>query len=445
MFRLVPRRIALVVAAMAFCAMGTPAHAVPSFGIQTNQPCSACHVGAFGPRLKQAGRDFKLYGYTGTDNKEHGLPFVAFVSGSFTLTKGEQADLVADGYNAKSNLTFDELSVFYGGRILKKVGAFAEVVYDAIESKLHWEDLDVRYADDRTVDSHDLVYGVTLNNSPTVQDMWEVSPAWSFPFASGFTPTPASSPVIDTLGGAVLGLGAYTMWDDTLYLDVAAYHGLDDGTLDALGASRVGDINTLAEPAFYARAVWQHESEDGQHYFAVGSYGAVVSLYPDGNRTSGSDKYSDLAFDATYQYVPNPESSVSDMLSAHLFYLHETASLDASKALFGARGSDSLSTFRADVTYSFDATWTPSLQYFRMTGSTDPVHWSTPNGSPDSAGWIAELDYVPWGKPDSPVAWANARVGLQFTLYTKFDGTTAKASNGNTLLLNVTLGASANR
>lgn len=428
-----------------FCAVGAPAYAVPSFGIQSNQPCSACHVGAFGPRLKQAGRDFKLYGYTGTDNKEHGLPLDALVSGSFTLTKDDQAALVAEGYNANSNVTFDEVAMFYAGRILKNVGAFAEVVYDAIEDKLHWEDLDIRYADDRTLWSHDLVYGVTVNNAPTVQDMWEVSPAWSFPFASGFTPAPASSPVVDMLGGAVIGLGAYTMWDDTLYLEVSAYHGLDDSTLDALGASRVGDTSTLAEPAIYTRAVWQREFNDGRHYVAVGSYGTFVSLYPDGNRTAGSDKYSDIAFDATYQYVPHPESSVSDMLSAHLFYLHETATLDASSTLFGARPSDSLSTFRADVTYSFDATWTPSLQYFHMSGSTDPVHFATANGSPDSAGWIAELDYVPWGKPDSPLAWLNARVGLQFTFYNKFDGTTEKASSGNTLLLNVTLGASSNR
>src|SRR5438067_15493 len=43
--------------------LSTPASAVPSFSVQTDQPCSACHVNSFGPRLKQMGRDFKLYGY----------------------------------------------------------------------------------------------------------------------------------------------------------------------------------------------------------------------------------------------------------------------------------------------------------------------------------------------------------------------------------------------
>ena len=32
-----------------------PARALPSFAAQTGQPCTACHVGAFGPQL-HAGR-----------------------------------------------------------------------------------------------------------------------------------------------------------------------------------------------------------------------------------------------------------------------------------------------------------------------------------------------------------------------------------------------------
>jgi hypothetical protein len=31
--------------------MTEPALAVPSFAIQTGQPCAACHIGAFGPQL----------------------------------------------------------------------------------------------------------------------------------------------------------------------------------------------------------------------------------------------------------------------------------------------------------------------------------------------------------------------------------------------------------
>jgi len=47
------------------------AEAVPSYAVQTGQPCAACHVGAFGPQLRQLGRDFKLYGYVSNDTHTH--------------------------------------------------------------------------------------------------------------------------------------------------------------------------------------------------------------------------------------------------------------------------------------------------------------------------------------------------------------------------------------
>jgi hypothetical protein len=67
------------------------------------------------------------------------------------------------------------------------------------------------------------------------------------------------------------------------------------------------------------------------------------------------------------------------------------------------------------------------------------VHWATPSGSPNSNGWILQVDYVPWGKPDSPLSWLNARFALQYTAYEKFDGEHDGASDHNTLLLNTTL------
>ena len=34
--------------------------ALPSFAVQTGQPCANCHIGAFGPQPTPQGRDFKL-------------------------------------------------------------------------------------------------------------------------------------------------------------------------------------------------------------------------------------------------------------------------------------------------------------------------------------------------------------------------------------------------
>ncbi len=44
-------------------------------------------------------------------------------------------------------------------------------------------------------------------------------------------------------------------------------------------------------------------------------------------------------------------------------------------------------------------------------------------GSPDTRGWIFQTDWTPFGKENSWNApWANLRLGLQYTLYTKFNG-----------------------
>src|SRR3569832_455949 len=114
-----------------FCAafLATHASALPSFAIQTDQPCSACHVGAFGPRLKQQGRDFKLYGYAADRTKEHGLPISFVAEASFTHTSKDEIANVLAGYSANDNPSFNELGMFYAGKLFDKIGAFVEVTY----------------------------------------------------------------------------------------------------------------------------------------------------------------------------------------------------------------------------------------------------------------------------------------------------------------------------
>jgi hypothetical protein len=69
----------------------TPAAlALPSFAVQTGQPCAACHVGAWGPQLKKAGRDFKLFGYSAEDQSHDFPPVALLVNGGFTHTEADQ-------------------------------------------------------------------------------------------------------------------------------------------------------------------------------------------------------------------------------------------------------------------------------------------------------------------------------------------------------------------
>ena len=100
------------------------AHGVPSFAQQTGQPCAACHVGAFGPQLRQYGRDFKLHGYTASDGGSHGPPVSATIYGSLTRTQSDQMGGTARWFAPNDNAALDQVSLYYAGQIAHHAGAF---------------------------------------------------------------------------------------------------------------------------------------------------------------------------------------------------------------------------------------------------------------------------------------------------------------------------------
>ena len=107
-----------------------PAFAVPSFAIQTGQPCAACHIGAFGPQLTPYGRDFKLHGYVASDGRDHGLPLALTTQSSFTHTLQSQPGGAAPGFRDNDNFAFDQASLYWAGRLTPEIGGFIELNYD---------------------------------------------------------------------------------------------------------------------------------------------------------------------------------------------------------------------------------------------------------------------------------------------------------------------------
>ncbi len=414
------------------------ARAVPSFAEQTGQPCAACHVGAFGPQLKQYGRDFKLNGYVASDGKHRGIPLAVTAQASFTHTNGDQPSPPAHTYADNNNVTLDQASIYYAGRITSRLGAFAQVTYDGVAKQLHIDNVDIRGAFDTDLFDQDLVYGFTVNNSPGVSDLWNSTPVWGFPYnQSPLAPTPLASAVIDgALGQRVAGAGGYLMWNNLVYAEFDLYRGLGYDVLNATGIVPVAGTDKTVGPIPYWRLALQQDF--GRHYVEVGTYGLSANVLPGGvNIPTLADTYVDTALDANYQFIFNPKSVTSDMISAHATLIHENASLFASQAIAGAQAGHQLDTFRADVSYSFGATITPTLQYFQTRATGDAPYWGTPNGSPNSSGFIAELAYVPWGKPDSFISWGNVRFAVQYVNYFRFNGTTNNASANNALYFSV--------
>jgi hypothetical protein len=414
------------------------AQAVPSFAEQTGQPCAACHVGAFGPQLTKFGRDFKLNGYTATDGKKHGWPLAVTTQLSFTHTNNDQPAAAAPHFATNDNVAVDQASVYYAGRIARGFGAFVQLTYDGIAHQGQVDNVDIRYAHDTDLFDQDLVYGVTANNSPTVSDLWNSTPVWGFPYNnSALAPAPIAATLIDGgLGQRVAGAGGYAMWKELVYAEFDLYRGLGYDVLNATGIVPVANTAKTQGVIPYWRLAVQQSF--GRHYAEFGTYGLNANVWPGGVEIPGrADQFTDLALDANYQFTVNPRNVTSDMISAHATLIHENGWLGASQVIAGSLPYHGLDTFRADVSYSFGATVTPSIQYFQTNGTSDLAYWGTPNGSPNSSGMIAEVAYVPWGKPDSFITWGNVRLAVQYVSYFRFDSVTNNAAANNALYFSV--------
>lgn len=417
------------------CFFSLDALAVPSFERQTGRSCNACHT-VF-PELTPFGRSFKLGGYIMTKEGNPTFPpLAATVQASVTEQRGvsNRIDPFDDSPNARWNLP-QEASLFYGGKIVDHIGALAQLVYDGIENDVFLDHTDIRYANSLDLAKKRLIYGLTINNSPTVQDVWNTTPTWRFPWAtSDVAIMPMAAPVIDdALARMVGGIGAYGFWNNMIYAEASIYRSNRKGITRPLGAgTTVSPVTNNTVP--YWRLVLQHEW--GKQSLSLGTYGIVADIYP-GDATSGqTDRFIDTAIDAQYQYISNKH-----MLTAQGTFIHEKQERDASFALGNTQNrTDFLNTFRANVNYYYRSGVGPiggTVAYFSTTGKKDQVLYApddvtgSRNGRPDSRGFILEADYLLKEK---------YKFSLQYTIYDKFngarknyDGSGRDASDNNTL------------
>jgi hypothetical protein len=399
--------------------------ALPSFARQTGMPCSACHVQAFGPGLTPTGRNFKLYGYTDvSDDRTKFIPIAGMMRGSFTHTNNGQPGGGADRFGPNNNATIDEAAIFYAGRVTSKIGAFVQGTFDGVSNTGALDNTDIRFADYADLAGNRLVYGVSVNNKPTVQDLWNTTPAWGFPWASSpLAPTPAAGLFIESLGSQVVGATVYTMWNNLLYVEGGGYASLPRNAQQGIGTFDAGQ-NRIDGGAPYWRVALQKDWHG--HYGAIGSFGMRANANPQRMQGAGTDQYTDFGFDATYQYLVNP---------AHIFelnatYIREHRDLNASVALgFAEKRHGSLDVVRVRSGYTFRQTYALSLGYAQTSGTRDSVIYSPDPiggslaGKPNSQAFTAEVSYTPFGKNTSVLStFGNLRLAIQYIHYFQFNG-----------------------
>src|SRR5277367_1282691 len=205
---------------VAVCVLNVkPGHALPSYARQTGQQCAACHNGF--PELTPYGRQFKLNGYVWTGGTSNLPPIAAMAIPSFTnVRKGVDGGL-APGFGYNNDFAFTG-SLFYGGKIFDGLGTFAQVTYDNVPNTIHWDNIDLRYAIPSELAGREAVFGVSANNNPTVNDVWNSTPPWGYPYlASELAPTPGAMTLIEgTFAQQVIGLNPYIYWNRLVYAEV---------------------------------------------------------------------------------------------------------------------------------------------------------------------------------------------------------------------------------
>lgn len=417
----------------------TSAHAVPSYSRQTGLPCSGCHYAP--PELNAFGRKFKLDGYTFTakpeisvDKKQReaglqlleSLPLSALFDTSLTSTKSPQPN------TQNGNIEFPQAaSLFLAGSWGSHVGSFVQVTYDTQADHFSWDNTDVRFAGTNgKLFGKSLTYGGTLNNNPTVEDLWNSTPAWGFPFvSSNVAPSPSAGALINGgLAQDVAGLGGYAMWDDHLYLAGTLYRSEHiGGTQPNDGTQFPVNIRGLAP---YWRMAYQTSSTNNE--FEIGGYGMHVKSTPFG--ISGlEDGYTDWAVD--FQYDRAVPQWKGDVISLRGTYIRENSSLPASFAQ-GLTGlvPHHLNTEQVNAEYHFGTRFAATAGFFDVTGTADPVLFApasvsgSANGSPQSTGYILNLSWWPQ---------QNIDLAFQYTGYTRFNGSSTnydaagRNANGN--------------
>ena len=433
------------------------AQALPLFARQTGQNCVSCHAGGQFPELTPYGRMFKLTGYT--IGARVAVPIS--VMGVLSSNKTKNTDDTLQGgdpttdFPKDGNPIFQTGSVFFGGKITDNLGAFVQFTYDNYASRNvngswsghdHSDNVDIRYADRFISPSNDLVVGLSVNNNPSAQDVWNSAPAWLGPYVPGASPSLPISPIVSGMGQNVVGLGGYVYWNQSVYAELSGYRTADKGIRSWFSR---GSNTNLGNQSFYDglspywRVALTHEW--GPHNLMVGAFGLTAKQFVDPvvRDPADANKYRDQGLDAQYQYLLDPHT-----LTAQVSYIRERISYGSSQNSNNASANfldpastlplpnnndnDTLKFFRSKLTYVYQAKYGGSLTYFNVNGTYNALNQSVAydgtgtgtlvqpgsatgnfSGKPDTNGFIYEAFWTPV---------QYVRVGAQYTSYRKFNG-----------------------
>lgn len=442
----------------------SPAYALPSFTGQTGAPCSACHVGGFGPYLTPFGIYFKATGYTlggGTGVWAH-IPF-NYQPGDISYTNlATNRPTVPAGWTSTNNWTSPGCSSFVvaGGHSWDGkfgVGGIGKIFINQTNAFVTQSGTiaslgpsDLKFTKPLTMGSHTVILGFDVNNEATLSDPYDNN-LYSY-YGQGLAlegPTnalsPSGSPKISSVVKNYYGFMLSAFIDNAIFAEVGVYNTMTATESTAIGGS--APTQYIAGGAPYLRFAWQHQWAN--NFLEVGGLFMDIPFQQISGiaNPSAENEYVDWGLDAMYQ-----RQFGKDLFVISTNYLCETQNLNASfPAGKVSNPNDTLQQFRIMGTYAWNGTAEALLAYIQTWGSTDaklyPAAALTGSAAhnPDAQTIIAQVDWAPWGNAtegDAGYPWLNVRVGVQYRYYlqfnggtTNYDGSGRNASDNNTLLL----------
>jgi hypothetical protein len=281
------------------------------------------------------------------------------------------------------------------------------------------DNTDIRFANKTKVSGKELDYGLTLNNNPTLEDLWNSTPAWGYPFiAPNGAPSPAAAPLINGgLATDVAGLGGYAMWDQHVYFAGTLYR--SDHVGDAQPTTGTCCSYNIQGVAPYWRLAFQQNGRTAS--LEVGGYGVHVKSTPDAI-TGPENSYTDFGPDIQYDRTLG-----KDVLSLRATYVRENSALVANAnppspaTPTASPGPHHLNASNANVEYHVGNRFSGTVGWFLTDGTNDPVLYApgsvsgSANGGARSEGFISNVSYWPY---------QNIDLAVQYTDYTRFNGGT---------------------
>lgn len=322
------------------------------------------------------------------------LPLSAMVQSSFT--NNSQA---VDGKQNNSVALPQQMSLFFAGEVTPHIGTFIQMTYDG--QSFGMDNADIRYSNQLMMGAKSLTYGLTLNNNPSVQDLWNTVPAWSYPYASSDAAnSPAKSTIMENLGMQVAGLGAYALYNDLLFVEFSVYRSAQQGAANPADSTSSMIIKGLAP---YWRVALQHQWSD--NYLELGTFG-ISSHHYIGGIMGQMDNFTDIGVDLQYQRV-----LPIGALTFHTSLINETENRDTS---LNQPIKINFKSFKFDANLYLKHGLGGTIGYFAKSGSEDTNVGSFTN-KPNSNGFIFQLEYLPW---------YNTKFAIQYVAYQRFDGST---------------------